>query len=184
MRQQLTLWLRDPARKSSVLVRKARVTDSLNQARSFGTFHRSKYSCSSPSRYCELTPGFDARPGFDHWGAPSLDLTVLLTVAPMIQRDKEPPTWTLRWSVFTPTARLQFKDCRTCTRCMDTFTTLCKGHAWNKHSLCFYLLFISLPDQQRLVFHFTTHLHVPVPPVCEVFQQRHLLNMDSPRCSG
>lgn len=40
------------------------------------------------------------------------------------------------------------------------------------------------PDQQRLVFHFTSHLHVLVPPVRNVLQQWHLLNMDSFSCSG
>lgn len=74
---------------------------------------------------------------------------------------------------------------------MVTFTLLCKGHTWNKQLDFFMLLlnthlstFLSPPDQQRLVFHFTSHLHVLVPPVRNVLQQRHLLNMDAPSCSG
>lgn len=114
---------------------------------------------------------------------------MLLTVAAMIKRDKEPPTWTLRWSVFTPIARLQFKKLQNLHKmhghiqlrfAKDTleqafFVLLLPIH------LC---MLLSLPDQQRLVFHFTTHLHVPVPPVRDVLQQRHLLNMDAPSCSG
>ncbi|KAL0607416.1 Alkaline ceramidase 2 [Plecturocebus cupreus] len=37
-------------------------------------------------------------------------------------------------------------------------------------------------DQQCLVFHFTAHLHVLVSSVCNMLQQRHLLNMDSFSC--
>lgn len=40
------------------------------------------------------------------------------------------------------------------------------------------------PDQQRLVFHFTAHLHALVPSVRNVLQQRHLPDMDSLSCGG
>ena len=78
-------------------------------------------------------------------------------------------------------------------RCVAAFISIYEGHTGNKllYFLPFYLIFIfsffiptTPPDQQRLVFHFTAHLHVLVSSVCNVLQQWHLLNMDPLGCSG
>ncbi|XP_029776302.1 alkaline ceramidase 2 isoform X3 [Suricata suricatta] len=39
-------------------------------------------------------------------------------------------------------------------------------------------------DQQRLIFRLTAHLHVLVSSVCDMLQQRYLLDMDSLSCGG
>lgn len=45
---------------------------------------------------------------------------------------------------------------------------------------CFPLFFI--PDQQHIVFCFTAHINVLVPPICNTFQQWDLPHMDSACC--